>query len=89
DDGRAFENDYFGGRTFGSPFTKGQTVGCGYDPVSGSVYFTLEGILIGEATKSRSQRPYHAAVGADGRCTLRVNFGQRPFKYMAANISSK
>ncbi|KAJ1559620.1 hypothetical protein HK096_011614 [Nowakowskiella sp. JEL0078] len=81
DDGRVFENDKFGGRTFTGPFSAGQTVGCGYDPKSGRVFFTLNGVNIGEASKNPARHPYHACVGADGKAKLSVNFGEFPFVF--------
>ncbi|KAJ3052922.1 hypothetical protein HK097_005423 [Rhizophlyctis rosea] len=80
DDGRLFQNDGFGGKNFGSPYSKGDTVGCGYDPARGAVFFTLNGAFIGYAPQNE-QHPYHAAVGADGPCQLSINVGQEPFKY--------
>ncbi|KAJ3087311.1 Rsp5p-dependent ubiquitination, sorting of cargo proteins at the multivesicular body [Quaeritorhiza haematococci] len=84
DDGRVFVNDAFGGRIFASPFTKGDTVGVGYDPTRGAVFFTLNGSFLSDAT-SNEFHPYHAAVSADGPCELEINFGQKPFVYQPAN----
>ncbi|KAJ3058507.1 Rsp5p-dependent ubiquitination, sorting of cargo proteins at the multivesicular body [Quaeritorhiza haematococci] len=84
DDGRLFVNDEFGGKIFASPFTKGDTVGVGYDPTRGAVFFTLNGSFLSDAT-SNEFHPYHAAVSADGACELDINFGQRPFIYQPAN----
>ncbi|KAI8814850.1 hypothetical protein BJ742DRAFT_192159 [Cladochytrium replicatum] len=87
DDGRCFVNDSFGGRNFGSPFSQGNVVGCGYVQATGSVFFTLNGVLVGEATtiEERVLHPYHAAVAADGPARLSINFGQAPFMYENAN----
>ncbi|KAI8812348.1 concanavalin A-like lectin/glucanase domain-containing protein [Cladochytrium replicatum] len=87
DDGHCFVNDSYGGRVFGSPFSKGSVVGVGYVQATGSVFFTLNGALVGEATtiEERVFHPYHAAVAADGPATLSVNFGQLPFTYANAN----
>ncbi|KAJ3269930.1 Rsp5p-dependent ubiquitination, sorting of cargo proteins at the multivesicular body, partial [Borealophlyctis nickersoniae] len=84
DDGRMFQNDGFGGKLFASPYTKNDTVGCGYDTIKGVVFFTLNGTFLGYAPSSE-MHPYHAAVGADGPCQLRINVGQAPFVYQAAN----
>ncbi|KAJ1550031.1 hypothetical protein HK096_009125, partial [Nowakowskiella sp. JEL0078] len=81
DDGRVYENDKFGGRSFTGPFSVGQTVGCGYDLKSGRVFFTIDGVYIGEASKQHSRHPYHACIGADGKAKLVVNFGETPFVY--------
>ncbi|KAJ3088611.1 Rsp5p-dependent ubiquitination, sorting of cargo proteins at the multivesicular body, partial [Quaeritorhiza haematococci] len=84
DDGRVFVNDAFAGKGFGSPFTTGDTVGVGYDPVRGTVFFTLNGLFLSDAT-SEQYHPYHAALSADGACELEINFGQKPFTYEPAN----
>ncbi|KAI9193345.1 concanavalin A-like lectin/glucanase domain-containing protein [Polychytrium aggregatum] len=84
DDGRLFNNDAFGGRLFASPYTKGHTVGCGYNPKTGAVFYTLNGTLLGEVVRGQPH-PYHAAVGADGPCRLQINVGQQPFMYLPAN----
>ncbi|KAI8814913.1 hypothetical protein BJ742DRAFT_784875 [Cladochytrium replicatum] len=84
-----FVNDSYGGRTFGSPYTKGSVVGVGYVFETGAVFFTLNGMLIGEAMtiEERVKHPYHAAVAADGPAMLSLNFGQSPFLYAIAKSS--
>ncbi|KAJ1559897.1 hypothetical protein HK096_010732, partial [Nowakowskiella sp. JEL0078] len=81
DDGRLFENDKFGGRSFTGPFSKSQTIGCGYDEISGRVFFTIDGAFIAEATKKPSRHPYHACIAADGKAVLSFNFGKQPFMF--------
>lgn len=83
DDGRLFHNDGFGGKMFESPFTKGDTVGCGYNPATGSVFFTLNGRFLGnrQGAVTNIYHPFHAAIGADGPCTISMNMGQREFMY--------
>ncbi|ORY95481.1 concanavalin A-like lectin/glucanase domain-containing protein [Syncephalastrum racemosum] len=81
DDGCKFLEDATGGQDYGPSFKQGDTVGCGYEPVEGNVFFTLNGYRIGYAYTGLQPRHYFASVGADGPATLDVNFGARPFLY--------
>ncbi|KAI8848436.1 hypothetical protein BC829DRAFT_394018 [Chytridium lagenaria] len=79
DDGRAFQDDPFGGRIFASPYTRGDTIGCGYDPARGAVFYTLNGTHLGDGSLSPVFHDYHIAVAADGPCQLYINVGGRAF----------
>ncbi|KAI9199365.1 uncharacterized protein BJ171DRAFT_216666 [Polychytrium aggregatum] len=61
-------------------FTTRTTVGCGYDPELGLVFFTNNGRLVSYFL-CPDQRAYHAAVSANQPCVLQVNFGMNPFCY--------
>ncbi|KAJ3214238.1 hypothetical protein HDU67_001945 [Dinochytrium kinnereticum] len=86
DDGRAFQDDPFGGRLFAASFTRGDTVGCGYDPARGAVFYTLNGTHLGDGSLGPTFCDYRIAVAADGPCQLYVNVGGRAFMYAAANV---
>ncbi|KAJ3079838.1 hypothetical protein HK102_003474, partial [Quaeritorhiza haematococci] len=45
DDGQIFLNSNQGGIPFSVPYNVGDTVGCGYIPSTGSVFFTLNGVV--------------------------------------------
>ena len=79
DDGRKYLDDSKGGQTYGPPYGKGDTVGVAYWPKSGFVIFCLNGRQLGVAFTG-TRHVWHPTVGADGECTLRVNFGRYPFK---------
>ncbi|KAI9346787.1 hypothetical protein DFJ73DRAFT_777653 [Zopfochytrium polystomum] len=73
-------------------FGAGDIVGCAYKPVSGSVFFTLNGVHLGEAFSLKPRREgnpgslqFHAAVGADAGCLLECNLGSAAFSYGPAN----
>ncbi|KAJ3097074.1 hypothetical protein HDU96_000553, partial [Phlyctochytrium bullatum] len=86
-----------------SPFFNGfgarDTIGCGYIPSIGGVFFTMNGDFVGEAfsllgddamdsdeTSNRMSYPFHAAIGASfASIDIWINFGQRPFLYREAN----
>ncbi|KAJ3097643.1 Rsp5p-dependent ubiquitination, sorting of cargo proteins at the multivesicular body [Phlyctochytrium planicorne] len=86
DDGRAFHNDGFGGRLFASSFTKNDTIGCGYDPNRGAVFYTLNGTHLGDGSLGPAFHDFRIAVAADGPCSIFVNVGGRPFMYPNANV---
>ncbi|TPX32961.1 hypothetical protein SmJEL517_g03994 [Synchytrium microbalum] len=86
DDGRRFVDDPYGGKDFGPPFTKGDTIGCGYDHSRMTIFFTKNGEMIGDCV-GNVLYPYHMALGADGPCVLDVNF-EGPFKFAPANGTS-
>ncbi|KAI9346818.1 hypothetical protein DFJ73DRAFT_599342, partial [Zopfochytrium polystomum] len=74
-------------------FGQGDVVGCAYRPVTGDVFFTLNGEYLGEAFSLKPRRTdgntrmlhFHAAVGADAGCVAECNFGTAPFAYEPAN----
>jgi len=85
DDGRKF-NDAYGGRKYGPEWGKvGDTVGCGYYPATGYVFFTKNGRNLGTAFTG-IRHLWYPTIGADGPCKLEVNFGDgaRPFRYNEA-----
>lgn len=81
DDGHKFCDDATGGQAYGPSWGPGDTVGCGYCPETGQVYFTKNGQQIGTAFSQLSQHCYFPSIGADGPATVQVNFGQFPFLY--------
>ncbi|KAI8848413.1 hypothetical protein BC829DRAFT_393973 [Chytridium lagenaria] len=54
-------------------------------PLGGHVYYTRNGVLIGNATVHADFHDYHVAVAADGPCEMVVNVGGRAFAFEAAN----
>ncbi|KAI8147420.1 concanavalin A-like lectin/glucanase domain-containing protein [Fennellomyces sp. T-0311] len=81
DDGRTFFDDPTGGQDYGPTWKQGDTVGCGYSPTQGTVYFTKNGHNLGVAYASMAPLNYYASIAADGAATVSVNFGTRPFRY--------
>ncbi|KAI9357673.1 hypothetical protein DFJ73DRAFT_597601, partial [Zopfochytrium polystomum] len=61
----------------------GDTVGCGYIPAVGGVFFTLN--ANGQEIESALTIPFHAGIGSDGPAVLNCNFGGGEFVYEAAN----
>ncbi|KAI9270694.1 concanavalin A-like lectin/glucanase domain-containing protein [Phascolomyces articulosus] len=81
DDGRKFIDDATGGQDYGPSWQKGDTIGCGYSPTEGNVYFTKNGQMLGLAYTGITPLNYYASLAADGPCKITVNFGMKPFLY--------
>lgn len=81
DDGRKFLDDGTGGQDYGPSWAQGDTVGCGYRPQEGTVFFTLNGRFISNAFSGLEPHHYFASIGADGTAKIRINFGQTPFLF--------
>ncbi|KAI8363804.1 concanavalin A-like lectin/glucanase domain-containing protein [Choanephora cucurbitarum] len=85
DDGHKFCDDATGGQPYGPGWQVGDTVGCGYCPEQGQVFFTLNGQWLGHAFQGLKRHYYYASVGTDGPAKIQVNFGQLPFSYSIEN----
>ncbi|KAI8364732.1 concanavalin A-like lectin/glucanase domain-containing protein, partial [Radiomyces spectabilis] len=81
DDGRKFCDDPTGGQEYGPSWGVGDIVGCGYQPETGNIFFTLNGRMIDQAFVGLERHHYFASFGADGFAQVSINFGQRPFLF--------
>ncbi|KAI8048100.1 concanavalin A-like lectin/glucanase domain-containing protein [Syncephalis plumigaleata] len=75
DDGRKFLSDPMGGMDYAAGYAEGDIIGCGYDPASGSVYYTRNGRHLGVAFSNIRAPALYPCIGADDECTLYANFG--------------
>ncbi|KAJ3086838.1 NACHT domain- and WD repeat-containing protein 1 [Quaeritorhiza haematococci] len=76
--------------SFHQPFKHRDVVGCGFNPQDGSVFFTLNGDMVGRSIIARSMEvtaDFHATVGGTVPCRLQVNAGTKPFIWSEALIS--
>ena len=80
DDGKIYKETHQNGISFGPSFSQNDIVGCAYEPKSGSVYFTLNGKLLGVAATFFFGN-FHASVSAIRDWRLQINFGEFPFAY--------
>jgi hypothetical protein len=81
DDGRKFLSDPTGGCDYARPYDEGDTIGCGYEPATGIVFYTCNGIFLGIAFSRVYAKALYPTIGADGPCQLECNFGEKPFKF--------
>ncbi|CAG8570845.1 2828_t:CDS:2 [Ambispora gerdemannii] len=85
--GQCFHNNPSeSGDNYGPEFGKaGDVIGCGYYPVSGIIFFTINGSNYGEVCKNH--QVWYPAVSASGPCQVAINFGDpedEKFLYRAA-----
>ncbi|KAG0479507.1 hypothetical protein HPP92_010145 [Vanilla planifolia] len=64
-----------------------QTIGCGYDPNTKKVFFTVDANLahVIRCSSEAYGFPLFPVLATNANATLLVNMGQAPFKYAAAN----
>ncbi|EPQ54637.1 hypothetical protein GLOTRDRAFT_116475 [Gloeophyllum trabeum ATCC 11539] len=92
DDCRKFFEDPDGGRDYTDILKRvspGDTIGCGYEFSTHSVFFTYNGIRLPNAFSGvylpRQSYDVYAAVGVEGRNSLEVNFGGCLFRWKEGN----
>ncbi|KAL2824149.1 SPRY-domain-containing protein [Aspergillus cavernicola] len=71
---------------YGPPLTQGDVVGVGYRPRSGAVFFTRNGKKLDDVLHGQKAQNFFPTVGANGPCTVHVNFGQMGFVFIEANV---
>ncbi|KAI9598445.1 concanavalin A-like lectin/glucanase domain-containing protein [Syncephalis fuscata] len=74
DDGRKFYSDAGGGMDYAAGYREGDVIGCGYDPATGGVYYTRNGMHLGVAFSNVRAPALYPCVSADGECTLDISF---------------
>ncbi|KAK9717354.1 Protein ssh4 [Basidiobolus ranarum] len=83
--GRKYCNDPLKGKAYGIPFHEGDVIGCGYRPQSGTIFFTRNGVRLGNAAAGVHLNIF-PTIAANGPCNLQVNFGQLGFVFIEANV---
>ncbi|RIA92377.1 hypothetical protein C1645_765314 [Glomus cerebriforme] len=88
--GQVYQNSMYNGWEYGPSWNNiHTTIGCGYKPLSGEIYFTFNGFILGtlytadvEYDALNEKRYYlFPSIGANGKCKIRVNFGEEEFIY--------
>ncbi|CAH1762817.1 12706_t:CDS:2 [Entrophospora sp. SA101] len=85
DNGFKYYNSPFNGKTYGPQFQQGDVVGVGYRPRTGTVFFTRNGKKLDDAFTGMKMNLF-PTVGANGPCSVHVNFGQLGFVFIEANV---
>ncbi len=79
-----------GGVTNGWPASEsGDVIGCGFAMDRNAIFFTRNGVLLGDAftqVRERILQPVVAFNGGSVVESLRINFGVRPFRYTSSEI---
>ncbi|CAB4472720.1 unnamed protein product [Rhizophagus irregularis] len=85
DKGRIFHNEKYSGSKYAEKWGEvNDVIGCGYCPKTGQVFFTMNGNYLGIAYTGLFHN-WYPTIGSNGVCSLKVNFGQKEFKYKEAN----
>ncbi|KAI4199111.1 MAG: hypothetical protein LQ346_002630 [Caloplaca aetnensis] len=79
-------NQPFAPSTYGPEYVQGDVVGVGYRPRTGTVFFTRNGKKLEDVTHGLKTQNFFPTVGANGPCTVHVNFGQSGFVFIEANV---
>lgn len=61
-------------------------IGVGYRPRTGTVFFTRNGKKLDDVAHGLKTQNFFPTVGANGPCTVHVNFGQCGFVFIEANV---
>jgi hypothetical protein len=65
---------------------QGDVIGVGYRPRTGTIFFTRNGKKLEDVAHGLKSQNLFPAVGANGPCTVHVNFGQSGFVFIEANV---
>lgn len=81
DDGHAFHGEGTG-KKYGPTFATGDIIGCGYNLIDQTCFYTKNGLNLGVAFTNLPNEPLYPTVGlkTPGE-EVEANFGQRPFCY--------
>ncbi|KAL2401254.1 Protein SSH4 [Exophiala dermatitidis] len=79
-------NQPFSATPYGPPYVQGDVIGVGYRPRTGSIFFTRNGKKLDEVAHNLKTQNFFPTVGANGPCTVHVNFGQMGFVFIEANV---
>ncbi|GAA5966135.1 hypothetical protein JCM3765_005542 [Sporobolomyces pararoseus] len=85
-DGFKSHNFPFTSTSYGPPLLEGDTLGVGYRPRTGTVFFTRNGKKLEDAFIGFNKHNLFPTVGADGSCSIHVNLGQAGFVFIEANV---
>ncbi|BGP50325.1 Protein ssh4 [Rhodotorula kratochvilovae] len=76
----------FTATSYGPPLLEGDTLGVGYRPRTGTVFFTRNGKKLDEAFVGFNKHNVFPTIGANGPCSVHVNLGQAGFVFIEANV---
>lgn len=71
---------------YGPEYVQGDVVGVGYRPRTGTIFFTRNGKKLEDVAHGLKAQNFFPTVGANGPCTVHVNFGQMGFVFIEANV---
>lgn len=71
---------------YGPQYVQGDVIGVGYRPRTGTIFFTRNGKKLEDVAHGLKSQNFFPTVGANGPCTVHVNFGQMGFVFIEANV---
>ncbi|KAL8943879.1 MAG: hypothetical protein Q9216_000773 [Gyalolechia sp. 2 TL-2023] len=84
--GHRRHNQPFAPSSYGPEYVQGDVIGVGYRPRTGTVFFTRNGKRLEDVAHGLKTQNFFPTVGANGPCTIHVNFGQSGFVFIEANV---
>lgn len=79
------ESQPFYAKSYAVEFFQGDVIGVGYRPRNGSIFFTRNGKRFEDIIHNARMNLF-PTIGANGPCTVHVNFGQSGFVFIEANV---
>ncbi|OTB18972.1 hypothetical protein K445DRAFT_307837 [Daldinia sp. EC12] len=79
-------NQPFRATAYGPEYVQGDVIGVGYRPRTGTIFFTRNGKRLDDVVHGLKSQNFFPSVGANGPCTVHVNFGQAGFVFIEANV---
>ncbi|KAK9476605.1 concanavalin A-like lectin/glucanase domain-containing protein [Lipomyces japonicus] len=83
--GEKRNNQPFTGQPYGPPLQQGDVIGVGFRPRTGTVFYTRNGKKLDDAAHGMKLNLF-PTIGANGPCTVHVNFGKAGFVFIEANV---
>lgn len=84
--GHRRHNQPFSPTPYGPPLLQGDVIGVGYRPRSGTIFFTRNGKRLEDVAHNYRTQNLFPTIGANGPCSVHVNFGQMGFVFIEANV---
>ena len=82
DDGAIFHGQGRQLSEFGPRYGCNDVIGCGLNHRDASIFFTLNGKMLGTAfTGVSTDKELYPTVGIDSNCSVHFNFGMKPFQF--------
>lgn len=79
-------NQPFAATGYGPEYVQGDVIGVGYRPRTGTVFFTRNGKKLDDVAHGLKTQNFFPTIGANGPCSVHVNFGQSGFVFIEANV---
>ena len=79
-------NQPFTPTLYGPAYVQGDVIGVGYRPRTGTIFFTRNGKKLEDVAHGLKSQNFFPTVGANGPCSVHVNFGQMGFVFIEANV---